>query len=52
MELLHLLSIVERIIPVRGEEWDQVRYNIAFCIWYGRLKACITGFRRCTRRGK
>jgi hypothetical protein len=37
MELLHLLDIMERIIPVSGEEWDQV--DVHHCTLYPVRKA-------------
>jgi hypothetical protein len=36
-ELLHLLGIIERIIPVSGEEWDQV--EVHHCTLYPARKA-------------
>jgi hypothetical protein len=37
MELLNLLGIIERIIPVKGEEWDQV--EVQHCTLYPVRKA-------------
>jgi hypothetical protein len=37
MELLNLLGIIEQIIPVSGEEWDQV--EVHHCTLYPARKA-------------